>query len=369
MSIRFPLHHGIRLAPGAFLQNLNIEQFATDPVVIDGIRVWYNTTDRKLKFTTQDGLGGYTVTSISTLDELNAITADLEQQLTDLDTTLRAYVDSAVGDSVADLSGAFRYISKIETAGGDLEASALDLETLSLTDVLSGAYYKMAVSGWFKKGAEGTPFYVKAGDAIVFNNAGSVDVFDNTNSEVSGTADEITVTGSTDTGFVVELAEAVRTKLAQIETLTTTLGGVQTEMEELSGAVQSLIAMVGPTHTLETTDKTSLTGAVNELHGQVEALVAGGGGGGTTALKDALNAQVFTFDSSENAGVAQASYDILHNLNTVAIDVSTWVQDPGDTLYYNDIVSVGVVDANTIRVSLSEARHVRVTIRSATALT
>lgn len=363
---RFPLHHGIRLAAGGFLQNLNIEQLATDPAVIDGIRVWYNTTDRQLKFTTQDGLGGYTITSIATLDELNAATADLEQQLTDLDTTLRTYVDNAVDSSIADLSGAFRYIGKIETAGGDLETSALDLETLSLTDVDSGAYYKLAVSGWFKKGTEGAPFYANVGDAIVFNNAGGVDVFDNTNSEVSGTADEIAVTGSTDTGFVVELAEAVRTKLAQIETLSTTLGDVQTEMEELSGAVLSLIEMVGQTHTLETEDKTSLTGAVNELHGQVEALVASSDD--TSVLKDVLNALVFTFDSSEDDGVAQVSYDILHNLNTQAIDVSTWVQDPSDTLYYNDIVSVGVVDANTIRVSLSEARHVRVTIRSAAAL-
>ena len=291
---------------------------------------------------------------------------------------------------VTALGNAFNYVGGLN--GGADSGSALDLETLPAGGRDAGDYYKVLTAGYFKVGAAGTPFYANVGDGIVWNTSGGVDKIDNTDSNVQGTAGEIAVTGSADTGFVVGLNSGFSARVAAAEGSVSTLtnglaaettartaadlvlqgnidaeataraaadlalqGAIDAEATARAAADSTLNGKIGNLTTLTTTEKGSLVGAVNE----VVALV----GGGTDAVRDGYNATIFTYQSPTGATV----HTIAHNLNASFVDVGVQVER-ADGKYYNDIVSVEEVDSKTVKVYLSTAQKVKVICRSAVAL-
>lgn len=107
----------------------------------------------------------------------------------------------AVEDKVDALGSAFNYVGTV--SGGASSGAAFDLSSLAETD--AGDYYKVAAAGYFVL-APAAAIYANQNDGLVFNNASGIDKLDNTDSTVAGTANEITVTGSTDTGYTVAIA-------------------------------------------------------------------------------------------------------------------------------------------------------------------
>ena len=239
----FQEFHGISLAANSFVENFVVEQLASDPVPLGPGRVWFNTTDKAFKHSTLDAGGAVVVRSFTTAEALAAAVLEIDGRLDTIETTYikkdgsvaftadhsaggfkltnlaspvdgtdatnKAYVDQKVGD----LGSVFEYVGTIE--GGVDEAGAFDVGTLTKKE--AGDFYKVVVSGFVKLGAAGTPIAVKVGDGIVFNAEGGIDKVDNTNSEVQGTAAEIKVTGSTDTGFVVAIDTAFKTRVSTLE--------------------------------------------------------------------------------------------------------------------------------------------------------
>lgn len=160
--------------------------------------------------------GAYLAAEKALADALAELPEGL-QSLEDLSTAIvtNAAAITTLQDQIAGLSSAFKYRTEVD--GGVDEASAFDLETLEFTD--AGDYYKVNVGGWFVVGA-GVAFQANAKDGLVWNANATVDIIDNTNSVVDGTADEIVVTGSTDTGFVVALAASIKQRIADLEATT-----------------------------------------------------------------------------------------------------------------------------------------------------
>jgi len=111
---------------------------------------------------------------------------------------------SYVTTALSALGSVFNYV---QTLNGGTITSPYDLSSLSQKD--PGDYYKVAASGYFVLGAN-PAFFANAGDGLVFNTASGIDKIDNTDSSVAGTTDEIAVTGSTDTGFTVSLAQTIK---------------------------------------------------------------------------------------------------------------------------------------------------------------
>ena len=124
------------------------------------------------------------------------------------DAANKAYVDN----KITALGNAFSYVGTL-TGGADA-ANAFDLSGLAQTQ--AGAFYKVTTSGYFKVGA-GDAFYVNASDCLVFNIDGAADKIDNTDSQVQGTANFISVAGSADTGFVVDVDEAFKVRVNTLE--------------------------------------------------------------------------------------------------------------------------------------------------------
>ena len=136
--------------------------------------------------------------------------------------------EQALTASIAALGSAFNYVGVLD--GGADAANALDMSALDETD--TGDYYKVANSGYFTFGE--TTFHANANDGLIFNGVGGVDIIDNTNSVVRGTTDFVTVTGSTEFGFDVTIADTFKTRVSTLET------GLSSEITRATGAESSL---------------------------------------------------------------------------------------------------------------------------------
>jgi hypothetical protein len=125
----------------------------------------------------------------------------------------------AVASSVSSLGSAFNYVGVL--TGGANSGNAFDLSELDETD--AGDYYKVTTAGYFIL-SPASAFFANVGDGIVFNSIGGVDKIDNTDSNVSGTANYISVTGSTDTGFTVDVDTDFKGRVTSLETTSAGLG-------------------------------------------------------------------------------------------------------------------------------------------------
>lgn len=120
---------------------------------------------------------------------------DLANPVDDGDAISKAYLDGAISN----LGNAFAYIGTVN--GGADEENAFDLATLEKK--AAGSYYKVATAGWFKLGAQTANLHTN--DGIVFNTDGGFDHIDNNDAVSRGTAGQIVVEGSVDTGFDISI--------------------------------------------------------------------------------------------------------------------------------------------------------------------
>lgn len=169
---------------------------------------------------------------------------DVATPVADGDAANKAFVIS----SIAALGNAFEYVGVVE--GGADAASAFDLA--SLAQKSAGDYYKVTVGGYVKVGA-GAAFYVNSKDGLIFNTTGGVDKIDNTDSEVSGTANFVKVTGSTDTGFVVDIEDNFKGRVSTLES------GLSAEVTRAQSAESTLTAAVAAEATRAQAAEATLT--------------------------------------------------------------------------------------------------------------
>ena len=123
---------------------------------------------------------------------------------------------TALETTLGGIAGAFNYVGTL--TGNAIAASATDLSALTQKD--AGDYYKVTTAGYFVIAAvpPATAFYANVGDGLVFNKTNGVDKIDNTDSSVAGTADFVSVSGSQDTGYTVDLDATFKTRITNLET-------------------------------------------------------------------------------------------------------------------------------------------------------
>lgn len=408
----FPIYHGITLAANAYVENFNVEQLASDPVPVAAGRAWFNTTDKVWKHSTLDATGAVIVRTFATAEALAAdiatVTAALNAEIArataaeaTLTTNLAAEVtrataaeatltsnlatevsrataaEVALGARIDGLGNVFEYVGTVN--GGADAANALDMETLA--QKATGDYYKVATAGYFKVGAAGTPFYANLNDGLVFNAAAGVDKIDNTDSAVAGTTDYISVTGSTDTGFVVDVDTAFKARVSTLEsglaTELVTRAAADTALDTRVTTVEGQVnGKIGDLTTLTTSEKGTIVGSINSLKSDLTSEASTRSAADTTlqsnidaevaartaadtAIRSDYNARRFTFASAS----AATQHTVTHNLNSQFVDFTVWVQR-ADGSWRNDIVSVKATDANSMDVYLSSAANVRLSVTS-----
>ena len=293
------------------------------------------------------------------------------QRATAKENSLEARIDA--------LGSAFNYVGTV--VGGANAVAATNLSLLEPSQKDTGDYFKVATSGYFIVDG-GTAFFAKAGDGLIWNLQGAIDIIDNTNSEVSGTVSFVKVTGSTDTGFQVDLEDQFKNR---VSTLETDLAQEISDRESSDIALDERVTVVegqvngkiGDLSTLTTDEKSTVVGAINEVDAHVDAEVARAKAAelvltndlsaevqartnAVQNVKDVMNASVYRYISVSPALV----HTINHGLNTEHYLISMMVQRQ-DGSYYNDVAPVQEVDSNTLKVTMSTARNIKFVVKKA----
>lgn len=422
----FPKFHGISLAANGFIENLHVERLENDPVPAVAGRIWFNTTDRRFKYSTLDSEGAVIIQSFGSHEELTASLQDAINRIAAIEGTYikkdgsvaftgdvdaggnkvvgvgaptentdaanKQYVDSevaAVQAQVDALGNAFNYVGMLPgqtgVTGTGTEEDPFILDGMEPGFKDPGDYYKISATGWYKLGDKDA-VYADVNDGLVFNNAGGLDRINNQQSAVDGTANEVDVSGSVETGFTVALSEAFKARVSDVEqqaddiqdeldatqagaglgadgsyqarTGSNYLDGATSLADEATKLDAALKAesnraksVEGDLTSLTTDNKETLVAAINE--------VAVKAGDGTEALKTSINEQRFTFASAAPA----LQHTVAHGLNSGFVSVDVWTKDDLG-VFRNDIVAVTLTDANTVTVDLTEARDVKVVVQS-----
>jgi hypothetical protein len=182
---------------------------------------------------TVTGKKNFTAVTVSTTPSADTDAVrktDLDSEVTALqsaittEATTRASADTALGLRIDALGNAFNYVGTIN--GGASAGAATDLSALTEKD--AGDYYKVGTAGHFVL-APAASFFANSGDGLVFNLTSGIDKIDNTNSSVAGTANEISVTGSTDTGYTVAIDAVFSGRVTALETTASNLGTMSTQ--------------------------------------------------------------------------------------------------------------------------------------------
>jgi hypothetical protein len=100
-----------------------------------------------------------------------------------------------------------------------------------------------------------------------------------------------------------------------------------------------------------TTIKSGITALDTQLKTTADAVAT---------FKSNVNAQVYKTETTTQA----TSHTITHNLGTAYVEVSVFVKDD-DNLWKNDLVGITLSNDNSLVVDLTEARNIRVIVRSA----
>jgi hypothetical protein len=146
-----------------------------------------------------------------TLGEISCNTADKELFVGDGSTAIKFVDDAAVDTKITTaLTSAFTYKGSIAGNEQASNASAASATALAASPK-NGDYYKITTAGFVKKNgaADLAAFFVNIDDSVVYNGT-DWDKIDNTNSGVTAadSGSDISVTGSTDAGFVVGFASS-----------------------------------------------------------------------------------------------------------------------------------------------------------------
>jgi hypothetical protein len=279
----------------------------------------------------------------------------------------------AKSSDITSLGNAFVYYGTV--VGGVDNTHALDVTTLSNTH--AGDYYKVSTAGWFRVGT-GTPFYANVNDGLVFNTASGVDIIDNTNSTVTGTANEISVSGSTDTGYTIGIDSAFVTRVSDLETST---GNLQTEVNNIEASAGPLVKSDGTFNVAgatfhNVTSPTSITNVLTQLDSAIGSGVTTDSIITSTNSVDANIQAISTYvesltQTTSGTGGTSAVTDTVAAVmvkwlvyvqdNTTAADVSAFevfAATNGTDVDFNQygILSLGAaIDGLTVDVSLSTA--------------
>ena len=186
-------------------------------------------------------------------------------------TTLTASsAPSASNDVVrkTDLDSAISVLGSVFHYVGDVSSATTPFDLTTLSDQATGAYYKVDVDGAYTDGA--TTFNAKVGDAFVKTSTGWQKL-DNVDAVVSGTANEIAVTGDENAGYTVAIDPVFSGRVSTAETDITDLE-TKTQNIDLAGTTANTTKVVG---TIQLGDISSVGASIND-NGTITAVASGG---------------------------------------------------------------------------------------------
>ena len=376
MAFKFPVIHGINLAPGSTAQNFVFESLTADPLPAVAGRVWLNTTTKAFKYSTLDNTGAVLVKTFASQEELIADIAALSASLSAAQVSIKATTDALASDLASEVSRA----TGVESANAIIAKDYTDAQVAALVD-----------------GAPGVLNTLKELATALENNPDVLSVIEGqivANALAATTA--INAEASRATGVETTIAAALALEITNRGTAVTDESiariagddGLDNRLTTVEGQVNGKI---GSLSTLTTVDQSSLVNSVNEVNTNVsiekaraiaaelaEATTARAAelvlttdlatevaarGTADALIRSDYNAKAFSYVSAAPA----MQHTIAHSLNTASYLVNILVKG-ADGVFRNDTVPYEETDANNFVVYLAFAADIRVSVKSLASL-
>lgn len=369
MAFKFPVIHGINLAPGSTAQNFVFESLTSDPLPAVAGRVWLNTTTKAFKYSTLDNTGAVLVKTFASQEELLADIADLQAALADLSVSTSATTDSLAADLATEVARA----TGVEAANAVIAKDYTDAQVAALVDGAPGVLNTLKE---LATALENNPDVLSVIEGQVTANALAATTALNA---------EIARAEGVESGIAADLALEITNRNTAItnESIARIAGdtGLDNRLTTVEGQVNGKI---GDLSTLSTTDKSSIVNAVIEVNTNVSIekarAIAAELAEATTAraaeaaelarataaealIRSDYNAKAFSYVSAAPA----MQHTIAHGLNTASYLVNILVKG-SDGVFRNDTVPYEETDANNFVVYLAFAADIRVSVKSLASL-
>jgi len=240
----FPVFHGITLAANAYVENLNLEILSSDPVPVGAGRLWFNSTDKVVRYSALDSTGAVIVRTIKDAESAATELADVQAAIA----AEEARATAAEGAIASDLSDE---VTRALAAEAALDAKIDQTKA----DLLGGI--PPAVLDTIKELAdalEGNPDIINVLEGMIG------DVQSNLDAETTRATAAEAGLASDIADEATARAQAVSDEAAARAAADTALDGRVTTLE---GQVNGKI---GDLNNLNTSFKGNLVGAINEVN-------------------------------------------------------------------------------------------------------
>lgn len=427
MTIQYQEYHGIQLAQGAELRNAVVERLVVDPSPVEVGRSWFNTTEGLYKFSTVDGTGALVIRVFATAEDLtaaisaaSAAVAAEQARAEGVEAGLRSDLNNEASRAQAAESGLSSDItaetSRATTAEAGLQ-TAIDNETARATaaeGVLTAAVSAEEVRAKAAEAALG----VRIDNVLANVDPAAIDsisellnafqvadaslttaISNLSSSAASALAQEVAAREAADLALQgnisaeeaarINAISGVQADLAtEIANRTSAVAGVQSNLnDEIAARIAGDSALdarvttvegqvngkIGDLTSLNTTDKSTLVAAVNEVLADVDSETAAriaavsaeaaAREAGDAAIRNDFNGKRKTFTS----GSAALEHTFAHNFNTNEIGITLWVQRD-DGKFYNDQAATQQFDVNTLKVYFTSARNIKLVVEDFSAI-
>ena len=240
----FPVFHGITLAANAYVENLNLEILSSDPMPVAAGRLWFNSTDKVVRFSALDGTGAVVVRTIkdaeSAATELAAAQASVSAE--------EARAMAAEGAIASDLSDE---VTRALAAEAALDAKIDQTKA----DLLGGI--PPAVLDTIKELAdalEGNPDIINVLEGMIGDVQSNLDA-------------ETTRATAAEAGLASDIADEATARAAAVSAEASARTAADSALDSRVTTVEGQVnGKIGTLSGLNTSDKSTLVAAINEVN-------------------------------------------------------------------------------------------------------
>ncbi|NBW17428.1 MAG: hypothetical protein EBR82_56550, partial [Caulobacteraceae bacterium] len=240
----FPVFHGITLAANAYVENLNLEILSSDPMPVAAGRLWFNSTDKVVRFSALDSNGAVVVRTIKDAESAATELAAAQASVTAEQTRATA----AEGAIASDLSD--------EVARALAAEAALDAKIdQTKADLLGGI--PPAVLDTIKELAdalEGNPDIINVLEGMIGDVQSNLDA-------------ETTRATAAEAGLASDIADEATARAAAVSAEASARTAADTALDGRVTTVEGQVnGKIGNLSSLNTSAKSTLVAAINEVN-------------------------------------------------------------------------------------------------------
>lgn len=287
------------------------------------------------------------------------------------ESSARIAADSAINTSIAGEASARQAADTVLQGNIDAEASARAAADAQLTsDLAAETTARVAADATLTTNLAAEVTRATAAEGVLTTNLAAevtratdaeaalqAAIDAETSARIAAVSAETTARSNADAGLQsaidAEVAAREAAVTAEASTRSTADAALQASLDAETSAREAADTVItnniGSLSGLTTTEKSTIVGAINE----VKALA----GDGVSSLVTKLNSYRYTYTSP----AASNTHTITHGLGSTLVDVCVWI-DRGDGKWRNDMAAVTIVDGTSVKVDLTAARNVRVTV-------